>query len=134
MPWVLWQHEKHGKALQALYREKYDINADKEEEEEGAQGGDEEEDGEEERAQGEGEGEGENEGDADDQEEGGMKKCRSVTLNRKFHLAKEYYAGLDEEERVKLQKLRDDAYQEKFVVHERTAWGDTACSAEELAE
>ncbi|KAJ7799451.1 hypothetical protein B0H14DRAFT_2617031 [Mycena olivaceomarginata] len=36
LPWVVWQHAKHGEELRALYRETYKVEADEEEEEEGA--------------------------------------------------------------------------------------------------
>jgi hypothetical protein len=141
MPWVLWQNEEHGEALRALYREKYNVNADDEEQEEGAQGGEEEEEGEKgEGGQGDGEdekGEGEKRGsdnDGDDEEEGRAANGRSVTLHRKYALAQGYWAGLDEEEQAKLKKEREDDYQERLAAHKRLAQGEVACSPEELAE
>jgi cobalamin biosynthesis protein CobT len=160
MPWVLWQHEKHGAALRALYRQKYKVDADEEEQEEGAhvdegdegegegEGGKDRSNGEGEgEGEGDGEGEGEGEGDGegeksegeeDDEgeaeEEGGSLKGRSATLVRKYVLAKDYLAGLSREERAEVEKLREHAYLERLAAHERMAQGQVACSPEELAE
>jgi hypothetical protein len=48
-------------------------------------------------------------------------------------LAKGYLASLSEEDRAEVEKLREDAYQERFAVHKRTEQGDVACSPVELA-
>lgn len=108
LPWVAWQHPQHGDALRTLYRQKYHVNADKEE----------------------GEGEKE-EGDDDGEDEGGT---TAGALNRKYAFAKEYLETLSKEEREELVELRDKDFEERQAAHQRMVKGEGSRSNEELAE
>ncbi|KAJ7709245.1 hypothetical protein B0H14DRAFT_2646398 [Mycena olivaceomarginata] len=153
LPWVVWQHAKHGEELRALYRETYKVEADEEEEEEGAdldendEGEGEEGEtgregqGDESREEGERGREGEKEGDSEENEEEGEKdgdeegekdgdeeeeepaRSRSATLNRKYSLAKSYFKKLSEEEKEELEKMREDDYNARRAAHGRALKG-----------
>jgi hypothetical protein len=116
MPWVLWQHEKHGEILRVRYRDLYGKNADDEEEDISSADAFEKED-EEEQA-----------GNDD------AAPTRAETLHRKMRFAQEYFTELAEEEQQELHVQREKNYQERRSAYEKALQGDTECSAEELEE
>ncbi|KAJ7871249.1 hypothetical protein B0H14DRAFT_2570952 [Mycena olivaceomarginata] len=116
MPWVLWQHEKHGEILRVRYRDLYGKNTDDEEEDISSADAFEKED-EEEQA-----------GNDD------AAPTRAETLHRKLRFAQEYFTELAEEEQQELHVQREKNYQERRSAYEKALQGDTECSAEELEE
>ncbi|KAF8208557.1 hypothetical protein K438DRAFT_1754442 [Mycena galopus ATCC 62051] len=114
LAWILWRHEKHGEALRNRYCDKFKGEAD-EEKEEGAA----EVDG------------FEKDGDKEDEEDS---PPVVELMNRKYDLAVEYYGELTEEEQEEIQKQREEDFQERRVAYQRTLRGETAYTADELAE
>jgi hypothetical protein len=118
LPWLLWQHEEHGEALRVLYRQKYKADADEEDVE----------------ADEEDEEDKEDEEDVGDHGEKQAGTARSETLDRRYALGKAFFDGLTEEERTKIQELRENNFKEKMAAYERAAKGEAAFSPDELAE
>jgi hypothetical protein len=121
LPWLLWQHEKQGQALRALYRQKYNADTDEEGVDEDGDG----EDGE----------DGEDGGDEQDDDEKQVgAKGRSEMLNRRYALGKAFFDGLTQEEQEEMQELRENQFKERLAAFERAAQGDATSTPDELAE